>query len=326
MTTDDRWQRVESLYHAALAIPFEQRAAFLQESCGGDSDLEDEVESLLARHTSKDSVFDEPAWNSLSFSGEGATATNELLSVGSRLGPYQITGVLGTGGMGQVYRAHDSRLQRSVAIKVLLHEPDLRRIEREARAIAALSHPNVVPIFDVGHDRGIDYLVEELVEGESLRDLLRRGPLSVARFRHLAVQIAEGLAAAHRAGIVHRDLKPGNIMITREDCARILDFGLATRHRTGPEEATTSLSRPGAVTGTPAYMSPEQIRGSRLDPRSDIFSFGALMYEMITGRRAFARESISATLAAVLDANPPAIEKIAAGVPCELAQIIHKCL
>jgi serine/threonine protein kinase/Tol biopolymer transport system component len=323
--SDDRWQQVEKLYHAALELPSDQRAAFLQEACGGDSDLAQEVESLLGQYQSKDSVFDQPAWSSLSSSGECATA-NKLLGAGSRLGPYEITGMLGAGGMGQVFRAHDSRLQRSVAIKVLLPEQDLRRFEREACAIASLSHPNVVPIFDVGHESGVDYLVEELVEGESLRDVLQRGPLSVARFRHLALQIAEGLAAAHRAGIIHRDLKPENIMVTRDDCARILDFGLATGHRDGSGAGTISLSKPGAVAGTPAYMSPEQIRGSSLDVRSDIFSCGALMYEMITGRCAFAGESTLATLAAVLDASPPPIEKLVAGVPPELSEVILKCL
>lgn len=323
--SDNRLQQVEKIYHAALALPPGQRTAFLQEACGGDSGLAQEVESLLGQYQSKDSVFDQPAWRSLSFSGESAAA-NKLLGVDSWLGRYQITGLLGAGGMGRVFRAHDSRLQRAVAIKVLHPDQDLRRFEREARTLAALSHPNIVPIFDVGHDGGLDYLVEELVEGESLRDVLRRGPLTVARFRHLAVQIAEGLAAAHRAGIIHRDLKPENIMVTPEDRARILDFGLATSHRAGSDAASTSLSQAGAVTGTPAYMSPEQLRGSSLDARSDIFSFGALMYEMTSGRCAFGAENTLATLAAVLEANPPAIEKLVAGVPPEMAEIIHKCL
>src|ERR1017187_8511436 len=182
----------------------------------GDSGLLREVESLLGQHNSKDSVFDQRAWTGLSRGGKSASQTKPMLGPGAVLGPYRITGLLGAGGMGQVYRGHDSRLHRSVAIKVMDLGQDARRFEREARAVAALSHPNVVPVFDVGHDSGVDYLVEELVEGETLRELLRRGPLDVARFRHLAVQIAEGLGAAHRAGIIHRDLKPGNIMISRE--------------------------------------------------------------------------------------------------------------
>jgi serine/threonine protein kinase/Flp pilus assembly protein TadD len=323
--SDDRWPRIEELYHAALELPPEQRAAFLEDASGGDSDLLREVESLLIQHNSKDSVFDQPAWADLR-AGKTITRTGALLASGAVLGPYKITGLLGAGGMGQVYRAQDSRLHRSVAIKVMDLGQDARRFEREARAVAALSHPNVVPVFDVGHDSGVDYLVEELVEGETLRELLRRGPLDVARFRHLSVQIAEGLGAAHRAGIIHRDLKPGNIMISREDCARILDFGLATSQPAGPGDATISLPQICAVAGTAAYMSPEQIQGRTIDRRSDIFSYGALMYEMITGRRAFARDTIPATLAAVLQDDPAPVGDMVAGVPPELAQIIHRCL
>jgi serine/threonine protein kinase/predicted Zn-dependent protease len=317
--TDARWRQVEELYHAALGLPPEQRAPFLENASGGDSGLRREVESLLAQHDSKDSVFD------LGPNDEPASPTEALLESGAVLGPYKITSLLGVGGMGQVYRAHDSRLQRSVAIKVLFPGQDARRFQREARAVAALSHPNVVPIFDVGHAGGIDYLVEELVEGESLRELLRRGPLGVARCRHLAAQIAEGLAAAHRAGIIHRDLKPGNIMVSREDCARILDFGLATSYRAGSDEAI-SVSQHGGFAGTAAYMSPEQVLGGRIDSRSDIFSYGALLYEMITGRQAFARDTLPATLTAVLEANPPPAGEIVAGLPDKLSQIIQKCL
>src|SRR5258708_5748990 len=177
--SDDRWRRAEELYHAAVGLPAEQRAALLDDQSGGDSELRREVESLLAQHNSKDSVFDQPAWTDLSPGGKSASLTEALLASGSVLGPYRITGLLGEGGMGRVYRAHDSRLHRSVAIKVLFPGQDARRFDREARAVAALSHPNVVPIFDVGHDNGVDYLVEELVEGETLRELLRRGPLDV---------------------------------------------------------------------------------------------------------------------------------------------------
>jgi len=324
--SDDRWRRIEEQYHAALGLPPEQRAAFLEDASGGDSELRREVESLLAQHNSQDSIFDQPPWTDLGPGDQTASRTKALLGPGAVLGPYRITGLLGAGGMGQVYRGHDSRLHRSVAIKVMDPGQDARRFEREARAVAALSHPNVVPIFDVGHDNGVDYLVEELVEGETLRDLLRRGPVDVTRFRHLAVQIAEGLAAAHRAGIIHRDLKPGNIMVSREDCARILDFGLATSHRTGSDEATISLPQLGAVVGTAAYMSPEQIQGGRIDPRSDIFSYGALLYEMIAGRQAFARDSITATLAAVLQDDPPPVAEIVADTPPKLARIIDRCL
>lgn len=329
--SDDRWRRVEELYHAALGVSPEERAAFLERKADGDSELRREVESLLAQHKSKDSVLDRPAWDQPAWTDsrpndQSVSRAEALLAPGAVLGPYRITGLLGEGGMGQVYRAHDSRLERSVAIKVLFPGQDVRRFEREARAVAALSHPNVVPIFDVGRESGVDYLVEELVEGESLRDILHRGPLAVARFRDLAVQIAEGLAAAHRAGIIHRDLKPGNIMVSRENCARILDFGLATSRRARSDDATLTLPHPGVVAGTAAYMSPEQVQGHKIDTRSDIFSYGALLYEMITGRRAFARETLTATLAAVLQNDPQPVGEIVGGVPHKLSQIIHQCL
>ncbi len=323
---DDRWRRVEELYHAAVGLMPERRAAFLKDMSAGDSELRREVESLLVQHDSRDSVFDQPAWMDVSAASEPPAQTVALFASGAVLGPYRIVGLLGAGGMGQVYRAHDSRLHRSVAIKVLYPGQNVRRFETEARAVAALSHPNVVPIFDVGHDGGVDYLVEELVEGESLRELLRHGPLPVATFRHLAAQIAAGLAAAHRAGIVHRDLKPGNIMVSREGCARILDFGLATIQPAGPGDASVFSTGLGAVAGTAAYMSPEQVQGSGIDSRSDIFSYGAVLYEMITGRRAFARDSIPATLKAVLEEEPPPVRKIAPRAPRKLAEIVHKCL
>jgi eukaryotic-like serine/threonine-protein kinase len=172
----------------------------------------------------------------------------------------------------------------------------------------------------------MEYLVEELVEGESLREVLRRGPLSLAEFRRLAGQIADGLAAAHRAGIIHCDLKPGNIMVSHEGSARILDFGLATSHRAESEEATASLTLLGEIAGTAAYMSPEQVQGNRVDSRSDIFSYGALLYERISGRRAFVCDNVTATLVAVLKDEPPPVAEIVAGVPRKLAGIIQKCL
>ena len=323
--SDDRWCRIEELYHAALALPPDERAAFIAESSGADSELGYEVEALLAQQRTQDSIFDQPAWAELSPDDASALRTPALLGEGTVLGPYSVTGFLGAGGMGQVYRAHDSRLHRSVAIKVLFPEQDVHQFEREARVLAALSHPNIVPIFDVGHNGGVDYLVEELVDGEPLCDVLRRGPLEVVRFRHLALQISDGLAAAHRAGIIHRDLKPGNIMITRDDCVRILDFGLATRYRAGPNDASISLPHLGAA-GTAAYMSPEQVRGTTIDPRSDIFSYGSLLYEMITGRQAFARDTIPATLAAVLEDEPVPVGEIVPCAPRELVEIIHRCL
>src|SRR5713101_9902115 len=218
------------------------------------------------------------------------------LAAGVRLGPYEIVAPIGAGGMGEVYRARDPRLGRDVAIKVL---PDsmvvdlsrLQRFQQEARAVAALSHPNIVAVFDVGVDP-VPFLVSELLEGETLRTRLARGPLPAKTSIDLALQLVAGLAAAHARRIVHRDLKPENIFVTRDGTLKILDFGLAKASAPGfmPLEggaATISVTMPGVVLGTAGYMAPEQVRGEAADPRSDVFAVGAILYEMVTGDRAF---------------------------------------
>ena len=238
------------------------------------------------------------------------------LSPGTRLGPYEIVSPLGAGGMGEVYRARDAKLARDVAIKVLPESvasdaKALARFEHEARAVAALSHPNILSIFDFGTHDGTTYAVTELLEGETFRELLRRGPLSPRRATELATQVAHGLAAAHGKGVVHRDLKPENLFLTTDRLVKILDFGVA--HRTEPvkpgeETSAATVSRqtdPGAVIGTVGYMSPEQVRGEVVDHRSDLFSFGAVLYEVLTGRQAFRRGSAVETMAAILNEEPP---------------------
>ncbi len=199
-----------------------------------------------------------------------------------KLGNYEITTKLGEGGMGEVYRAHDARLNRSVAVKILAQGT---RFEQEAKALGALNHPNIVAVYDAGQDNGQFYIVSELVDGESLRALIDRGRIPTKKLIDIAVQIADALAAAHAVGIVHRDLKPENVMITREGRVKVLDFGLAKQliAAAGDNTATIALSTPGMVMGTVGYMSPEQVRGEPLDYRSDIFSFGCVLYEMIAG-------------------------------------------
>ena len=252
------------------------------------------------------------------------------LQPGSRLGPYEIVEPIGAGGMGEVYRARDPRLGRNVAIKVLSdvarHNPDLpRRFEQEARAVAALSHPNVLAIFDVGVSGGPPYLVTELLAGETLRALLARGPLGAQRALDLALQIAAGLGAAHARGIVHRDLKPDNIFVTEDGHAKILDFGLARRVGTEDEEwMTRSQTLPGTVVGTLGYMSPEQVRGREADHRADIFAYGAILFEMLTGRRAFDGGSPADTISAIL--NSPPVAGMSAAAPPGLAAIVRRCL
>src|SRR5271169_2203182 len=219
------------------------------------------------------------------------------LTSGTKLGPYEIVSLLGAGGMGEVYRARDSRLRRDVAIKVLPQELSLdsdrmRRFEQEALATAALNHPNILAVFDIGTSDGSPYVVSELLEGETLRERLRGGSIPVRKTLDCALQIAHGLAAAHEKGIIHRDLKPENLFVTKDGRIKILDFGLAKLTQPQPDPngsgpTQTYGKEPGLVLGTVGYMSPEQVRGQTSDFRSDIFAFGAILYEMLAGRRAF---------------------------------------
>jgi serine/threonine protein kinase len=258
------------------------------------------------------------------------------LPTGAQFGPYQVTTQLGEGGMGEVYRAHDTRLGRDVALKVLhadvAQSADRRaRFEREARAVAALNHPNIVALFDIGEENGVVYFVSELVAGEPLRNRIDRGPLPVRELLDIAAQIADGLSAAHAAGITHRDLKPENVMLTPEGRVKILDFGLA-RHAapTAPVQdrtVTINETQPGAVLGTANYMSPEQVRGIAVDYRSDQFSFGIILYEMATGNQAFQRESAILTMSAVVTDEPPVMDAtLQAKLPPPLRWTMARCL
>ena len=263
---------------------------------------------------------------------------------GARLGPYEVLGSVGAGGMGEVYRARDPRLGREVAVKVLPPQfagdaDRLRRFELEGRAAAGLNHPNVLAILDVGKEDGRPYVVSELLEGETLRQRLRVSALPPKKAIELAVQIAQGLAAAHDKGIVHRDLKPENLFVTRDGRVKILDFGLAKDTRDGsPDDDETLASgdtpaagdgaatEAGAILGTVGYMSPEQVRGLPADHRSDIFSFGAVLYEMVAGRRAFARDTAAETLTAILKEDPHDLGETHPGVPPALERVVRRCL
>src|ERR1022692_3484769 len=258
------------------------------------------------------------------------------LTSGARLGPYEIVSPLGAGGMGEVYRARDPRLKREVAIKVLpqafsLDADRLHRFEQEALATAALNHPNILAVFDIGTNEGSPWVVSELLEGETLRERLRSGAIAVRKTLDYALQIAHGLAAAHEKGIIHRDLKPENLFLTKDGRVKILDFGLAKLTQADSGDHTslptmTHATEAGVVLGTAGYMSPEQVRGTAVDARSDIFSFGAILYEMISGKRAFHRDTPADTMSAILKEDPPELNETNRNVSPALERIVQHCL
>jgi len=257
------------------------------------------------------------------------------LTPGTILGQYEIRSPLGAGGMGEVYRAHDTRLDREVAIKVLPEsltaDPDrLRRFEQEARAAAALNHPNILAVYQMATHEGVSYMVSELLEGETLRERLRRGPIPLRKAIDYGVQIAHGLAAAHDKGIVHRDLKPENLFVTKDGRVKILDFGLAKltqpKDDSGQMNTLTQGTDPGMVVGTAGYMSPEQVRGKAADHRSDIFAFGTILYETVTGKQTFRKPTSAETMSAILNEEPQAISQLTPSVPPGLERVVRRCL
>lgn len=329
----DRWQQIEQLYHAARERKVDQRAAFLKEACGGDDALRQEVESLLA-HEDGAEILETPVLEVAAgmFSGDPGRSL-----VGSRVGSYQVISVLGVGGMGEVYQAHDTKLGRDVAIKVVpsafANDPErLARFEREARMLASLNHPYIATIHGLEQTDGVQYLVMELVPGETLAERLSGGPLRIEEALRIAGQIAEALEAAHERGVIHRDLKPANVKVSPEGRVKVLDFGLAKAFsgdgRGNASDApprSSTLTEEGRILGTPAYMSPEQARGKSLDRRTDIWAFGCVLYEMLTAQQAFRGETLSDTIAAVLEresdwrALPPA-------TPAIIRDLLRRCL
>jgi len=330
------WATVERLYHAAQALAVEQRAPFLAEACA-DQTVRREVESLLAQHGSATDALTRGA---VAAAAAGlASDVGRSMVVGRRFGVYQVLAPLGAGGMGEVYRARDTRLGRNVAIKIVPHEftslPNrLARCEREARMLAALNHPHIAAIYGIEDDEGIHALVLELVDGETLAERIARGPLPVAQALEIARQIADALDAAHEKGIVHRDLKPANIKITPEGIVKVLDFGLAKLESAGSGQlaagsesptVTVNATHAGLIVGTAAYMSPEQARGLPVDKRTDIWAFGCVLYEMLTGRAAFARDTLADTLSAVLDRDPQ-WDALPAATPSRVVRLLRRCL
>ena len=321
--TPERWQQVKRVLENVLERAPSERAFFLAQACDGDQALRQEVESLLATDEQGRSSFLQ-------------SPPSLRLVRGMRLGDYEIQSLLGAGGMGEVYRARDSRLRRDVAIKVLpafvASDPErLRRFEQEATAAAALNHPNILAVYQMGIYDGTPYLVSELLEGETLREQMKRGPMAVHRVMDYSIQIARGLAVAHEKGIVHRDLKPENLVVTRDGRVKILDFGLAKlmHPQPGSEHSASTFggeTEPGVVMGTVGYMAPEQVRGQPADHRADIFALGAILYEMLAGKRAFQKPTSPETMTAILNEDPPEISQVASNLPPALQRVVHRCL
>jgi serine/threonine protein kinase len=327
----ERWSQIESLYHAALERAPGERAAFLGQACEGDPALRAEVESLLA-YDSHDSQTIGASPDAVA--AEMVAETKSPSLIGTWLGHYRILSLLGVGGMGEVYLAEDDQLGRKVAIKFL---PDAmladaqakHRLLREARAAAKLDHPNICTIHEVGEEAGRSFIVMQYIEGESLAARIAREPLKLQETLAFAVQIAEAFVEAHRHGIIHRDIKPQNLMVTSRGQVKILDFGLAKLTMDLAEasqqvEFPTQQSMSGAIAGTAPYMSPEQARGERLDVRSDIFSLGTTLYEMVSGRRPFEGKCAAVTLVSILTREPAPLELATA--PVEFGRIVQQCL
>ena len=322
--TPERWRQVEEIFQAALDRDEPARAAYLKAACAGDAGLRRDVESMLGAHHSDNRFLESSA---LKHAARDLAGGTPHLSPGQHLGVYELIEQIGAGGMGEVWRALDPPLRRHVAIKVLSsqysRDPDrLRRFEQEAQAAGMLNHPNVLAIYAVGKQEHSPYLVTELLEGETLRHRLERGPIPEAEAIEYADQIVQGLAAAHAKGIVHRDLKPENIFITTDGHVKILDFGLAKLALSGPEYQVQTRTASGMALGTPAYMSPEQVHGQAADHRSDIFAVGTVLYEMLSGRRPFVDETSVETMNAILKQDPVPI----IGVSPQLEQIVRHCL
>src|SRR5579862_3292978 len=300
----ERWNRIERFYHAALEHEPGGRAAFLAEACP-DAEMRSEVESVLGFDGSGDSMLEHPEW------AKGIRA-------GEQLGPYEILESIGKGGMGEVWRARDPRLNREVAIKISAQQFS-DRFEREARSIAALNHSHVCTLFDVGPN----YLVMELVEGATLAERIAQGPLPLDEALAVARQIADALEAAHEKGIVHRDLKPVNIKVRPDGTVKVLDFGLAKSAEQAEltSDSPTMLSVAGMILGTAGYMAPEQARGKMVDKRADIWAFGVVLYEMLTGERPFEGETVSDSLAAILKEQPDLNR-----VPGKVRPLLRRCL
>ncbi len=332
--SSSRWQQIERLYHAALQLEENQRAAFLEDACGADSELRREIESLLRYVPGANGFIGKPA---VEIAAADIARDRAPSLIGREIGSFRILARIGSGGMGEVWKARDIKLGREVAVKSLPEEfaRDKERLARfgsEAKLLASVNHPNIAAIYGVEDHAGTRFLILELVEGETLAQRLKRGPIGVPESLGIAGQIAEALEAAHREGVVHRDLKPANIKLTAEGKVKVLDFGLAKllqRDRDGNSKSsafTESVqTEPGVILGTAAYMSPEQAKGATLTRATDIWAFGCVLYEMLAGRKAFGGPDSSEVIASILRGEPD-WRQLPAGLNPRLREVLERCL
>ena len=335
--TPERWQRARDVLHEAMQMDEGERSDFLDSQCASDPSLRVELKELLAAEGEIGSSFlEEPALAQASLCTD-TESRHTVLPSGTKLGPYVVQSLIGAGGMGEVYRARDTLLKRDVAIKVLptslSRDPArLRRFQLEAEAAATLNHANIISIFHIGQQDGSPYIVTELLEGETLRERLRHGALRLRDAIDVAIQTAKGLGAAHEKGIAHRDLKPENLFLAKDGRVKILDFGLAklmspaSSVSDGPTKSLHDQTDAGRILGTVGYMSPEQVRGQTADGRSDIFALGCVLYEMLTGRRAFQKATSADTMSAILNEDPPAAPGVMRSIQPALQRVVHRCL
>jgi len=332
-TSSKSWQRVTELFEEALEQPLENREDFLQSACAGDADLLRELQSLLAEHEAEEAFLEAPA---IAAVADQIIRPNGAVGIGQQLGQYRVEGLLGAGGMGKVYVARD-KLGRRIALKLLTQrfpgdKSGIARFQQEARTLLALNHPHIVTIHDIDETEGVYYIASELVEGDTLRCQLDRGDLNLESVLDISIQVTTALAAAHEKGIVHRDIKPENIMVRRDGFVKVLDFGIAKlsdAHATGESEAPTLKqiqTAEGTVIGTAPYMSPEQARGLRIDARTDIWSLGVVLYEVVAGRKPFTGETTADVVNAILEKTPAPLTRYTAEVPEALQLIVSRAL
>ncbi len=339
MKTPESMQRLEELFHEAVGLGPQERAGFMARVQDSDPELLAAVESLIAAHEGADSLLDAPAYEA---AAELIAEAQPALAAGQVVGHYQVIAPLGKGGMGEVYLASDTRLDRKVALKLLPagltgNKDRLRRFIQEAKTASALNHPNIITIHEIGQADGAHFIATEFIDGQTLRRRMAHTRIELPEILDVAIQIAGALQAAHAASIIHRDIKPENIMLRPDGYVKVLDFGLAKLTEKFRQTSSISIdsaietkikayTKPGTVMGTVNYMSPEQARGHVLDPRTDIFSLGVVMYEMAAGRRPFAGDTAVDTLVSILEKEPPPLDQYAPDVPAELQRIISKAL